>query len=66
MRFLTVPEMAETLGMKTGRVYELLRLGLIPAVRFGRLVRVEEQAFKDWVNKGGQTYAHLDKSCRAS
>ena len=65
MKFLTVPEMAETLGMKTGRVYELLRLGLIPAVRFGRLVRVEEQAFKDWVSKGGQTYAHLDKS-RAS
>ncbi|MCW5868182.1 MAG: helix-turn-helix domain-containing protein, partial [Candidatus Eremiobacteraeota bacterium] len=60
MKFLTVTEMAETLGMTTGRVYEVLRLGLIPAVRIGRQVRVEEQAFKDWVAKGGQTYAHLD------
>ncbi|MBX3168162.1 MAG: helix-turn-helix domain-containing protein [Candidatus Eremiobacteraeota bacterium] len=65
MKFLTVTEMAETLGMTTGRVYEVLRLGLIPAVRIGRQVRVEEQAFKDWVAKGGQTYAHLDKT-RAS
>lgn len=65
MKFLTVPEMAETLGLSTGRVYEVLRLGLIPSVRIGRQVRVEEQAFKDWVSQGGQAYAQVDKS-RAS
>ncbi len=65
MRFLTVNEIAETLGMSTGRVYEVLRLKLIPAVRIGRQVRVEEQAFMEWVSKGGQTYTHLDKN-RAS
>ena len=65
MRFLTVNEIAETLGMSTHRVYEVLRHGLMPAVRIGRQVRVEEQAFKEWVASGGQTYAHLDKN-RAS
>ena len=65
MKFLTVDQIAETLGLTTGRVYEAIRLGLLPAVRIGRQVRVEEQAFRDWVNNGGQGYAHLDKS-RAS
>lgn len=65
MRFLTVNELADTLGLSTDRVYEALRRGLLPAVRIGRQVRVEEQAFREWVNNGGQTYPHLDKS-RAS
>ena len=61
MRFLTVNEIAETMGLSTGRVYEALRLGLLPAVRIGRQVRVEEQAVRDWVSSCGQTYPHLDK-----
>jgi excisionase family DNA binding protein len=65
MKFLTVNEIAETIGLSTGRVYEALRLGLLPAVRIGRQVRVEEQAFLDWVSNGGQTYPHLNKK-RAS
>ena len=42
MKFLTVNEIAETMGLSTGRVYEAIRLGLLPAVRIGRQVRVEE------------------------
>jgi len=56
MKFLTVNEIAETIGLSTGRVYETIRLGLLPAVRIGRQVRVEEQAFRDWVSNGGQSY----------
>ena len=65
MKFLTVNEIAEIIGLSTARVYETIRRGLLPAVRIGRQVRVEEQAFREWVNNGGQTYPHLDKS-RAS
>jgi excisionase family DNA binding protein len=65
MKFLTVNEIAETIGLSTGRVYETIRLGLLPAVRIGRQVRVEEQAFRDWVSNGGQSYPTLDKK-RAS
>lgn len=65
MKFLTVNEIAETIGLSTGRVYETIRLGLLPAVRIGRQVRVEEQAFQDWVSNGGQSYPDLAKK-RAS
>ena len=62
MKFITVNKIAEQTELSTGRVYEMIRLGLLPAVRMGRQIRVEEQAFKDWINRGGQTYAELDKS----
>ena len=62
MRFLTVNELADTLGLSTDRVYEALRLGLLPGVRIGRQVRVEEQAFREWVSNGGQRYPHTQAS----
>ncbi len=65
MKFLTVNQIAEQVQLSTARVYEAIRLGLLPAVRIGRQVRIEEQAFRDWVNQGGQSYDDLAKS-RAS
>jgi excisionase family DNA binding protein len=56
MKFITVNQIAKQTELSTGRVYEMIRLGLLPAVRFGRQIRVEEQAFKDWVSRGGQAY----------
>ena len=56
MKFITVNKIAEQTELSTHRVYEIIRLGLLPAVRIGRQIRVEEQAFKAWVRRGGQAY----------
>ena len=57
LRFFTVPEIADLLQMKRERVYEAVRLGLVPAVHIGRQIRIEERAFVEWVRDGGQTHA---------
>ena len=57
LRFFTVPEIADLLQMKRERVYEAVRLGLVPAVHIGRQIRIEERAFIEWVRDGGQTHA---------
>ncbi|MTV61782.1 helix-turn-helix domain-containing protein, partial [Streptococcus pneumoniae] len=57
LRFFTVPEIADLLQMKRERVYEAVRLGLVPAVHIGRQIRIEEKAFVEWVRDGGQTHA---------
>ena len=57
LRFFTVPEIADLLQMKRERVYEAVRLGLVPAVHIGRQIRIEQKAFVDWVRGGGQTCA---------
>lgn len=57
LRFFTVPEIADLLQMKRERVYEAVRLGLVPAVHIGRQIRIEQKAFIDWVRGGGQTCA---------
>jgi excisionase family DNA binding protein len=41
-----VSEVALMLGFSTGRVYDLIRRGLIPCVRFGRQVRVPVRALQ--------------------
>ncbi len=57
LRFFTVPEIADLLQMKRERVYEAVRLGLVPAVHIGRQIRIEQKAFVEWVRDGGQTCA---------
>ena len=54
MRLMTVSEAAELLRLRPARVYELAREGVLPVVRLGRQVRVEEQALRDWIARGGQ------------
>ena len=56
MKFLTVQQISDLVGLSTGRIYEAIRLELLPAVHIGRQVRVEEQAFHDWVRGGGQRH----------
>ena len=62
MKLITVNKIAELTDLSTDRVYEIIRLGLLPAVKIGRQVRVEEQVLKDWISRGGQTYPHLRKN----
>jgi excisionase family DNA binding protein len=53
LRLLSVGETAKILKVKDPRVYELARLKLLPAVRLGRQVRINEQRLREWIANGG-------------
>ncbi|MEO8053431.1 MAG: helix-turn-helix domain-containing protein [Acidobacteriota bacterium] len=47
-------EVAERLDVSVQRVYELARCGILPVVRLGRQIRVEEGRLSAWINEGGR------------
>ena len=53
MKLLTIPELARALNISRARGYELVRRGLIPAVRIGRQVRVHPEQLERWLAEGG-------------
>jgi excisionase family DNA binding protein len=56
MRLLTAKEAARALNVPLSRVYELVRLGILPCVRIGeRQIRFDELALREWAAKGGST-----------
>ena len=54
MKLLRAETIAGILDISTARVYELIRMGILPAVKLGRQVRVEEQTLEAWITEGGQ------------
>jgi excisionase family DNA binding protein len=50
---LTVPETAAWLGVTSWLVYDLARRGMLPAIRFGRAVRIPRIGLAQLI--GGQT-----------
>ena len=50
---LTAQEVADLLRVRTSRVYDLVRLGLLPGVRLGRQVRIDPGALRTWIEQGG-------------
>lgn len=44
LRPMTAAEVADLLGCKTGRVYDLLRQGSLPVIRLGRRVYIPRPA----------------------
>src|SRR5207302_168417 len=44
--YLTVDECRTYLGLSRGLCYDLLRRGLLPSVKFGRLIRVPKAALE--------------------
>jgi excisionase family DNA binding protein len=53
---LTAQDVAERLGIGEDAVYRLTRQKVLPSVRIGRLIRFDENALEDWVQKGGQSW----------
>jgi excisionase family DNA binding protein len=47
---LTVPEVAAELQIPPSTVYDLIRRGVIPAVRVGKRLRVPKLRLEDWIN----------------
>ncbi len=54
MTLLTAPEVARILRVRTSRVYELAREGLLPATRMGRQLRIDEALLRRWIKSGGE------------
>lgn len=53
-RLKTVPEVAERLGIRLHRAYELIRENRLPGVvRLGRQIRVDPNALEDFITGGG-------------
>ena len=57
MSLLRIPEVAERLAVSTPRAYALAREGVIPIVRLGRQVRVDDRQLEEWIASGGGRHA---------
>jgi len=57
MKLLKAEAVAKILDVSKARVYELIRLEILPAVKLGRQVRVEEQDLYEWIALGGRDLA---------
>lgn len=49
--FMTAAEVAHELGVTTGRVYQLIHAGIIPAIRLGKAVRIPRAAWDAWTRQ---------------
>jgi len=49
--FLKPAEVADLLGVGRGRVYQLIRAGVIPATRVGGAIRIPREAWGEWVRR---------------
>lgn len=59
--FYTVAEVAKLLRLSDWSIYEAVRQGGLPSVRVGRTVRIEAQAFNDWVAAGGMSEDAMER-----
>ncbi len=44
-------DVAPLLGISTGRLYQMIRAGIIPAVRIGRALRIPRAAWESWLEE---------------
>ena len=51
---LTPADVAPLLGVTTGRVYQLISAGVIPALRIGGAVRIPRGAWETWLREQGK------------
>ena len=58
-RILTADDVAEFLRVRKNRVYELVRMGVIPHFRLGHQIRFSERVLMEWVN-GGKEHDRAD------
>ncbi len=64
MRLLTIQQVSDRLQVPAARGYELARRGLLPVVHLGRQLRVDEDALREWIARGGQSlraHSHCER-----
>jgi excisionase family DNA binding protein len=62
-RMLTMQEVADRLCVSLQRAYEMGRCGLLPTVRLGRQIRVDEAQLMSWIQSGGRALPGGWKKC---
>jgi excisionase family DNA binding protein len=55
--FMSVAEVRARLGKTDARIYQMIAEGRLPAVRWGRAVKIPRRAFEKWIED--QTAAAL-------
>lgn len=55
-RLMTMNQAAETLGVSVDQAYSLARNGILPVVRLGRMIRVDEHTLEQFIASGGRTF----------
>lgn len=55
---LSVPEMAEALGIGKSKAYELVNMAGFPAVRVGKKIIVSKDGLKRWLEQSGGYSQH--------
>lgn len=50
---MTAQDVADRLGVRLHRVYELTRRDILPHVRLGRQLRYDPAALEAWIRAGG-------------
>jgi excisionase family DNA binding protein len=64
-KLLTVAEAAKILGVHRPRMYELLRLNLVPGrVQLGRQIRVNPSILRTFLDSGGRGLDEGSQNCR--
>lgn len=58
MKLLTAKEAAEMLRVKPAWVYKKARTGVIPSLRLGRQLRIDEEALRQWLAGHASPTAH--------
>lgn len=48
---LSVPEVAELVGVSRAHAYELIRIGRIPSIRLGRRLLVPRKALEEFLDQ---------------
>ena len=48
---LTAEIVAELLGVKRGKTYDLMRTGNLPAIRIGRTIRIQASDLESWLRR---------------
>lgn len=56
-RLMKIQEVAEILDVTEDRAYQMAREGLLPVVRLGRQIRIDQGRLQDWIDRGGQGLA---------
>ena len=61
---LRAADVAPLLGVTTGRVYQLIASGVIPATRIGGAVRIPRAAWEAWLRDQGKGAVAAAKKAR--
>lgn len=62
MQLIDAKQAAQILNVRTSRLYELVRMKLVPFTRLGaRQIRFDETVLSEWVKQGGNIAPEIRK-----